>query len=58
MKSQQKEQVKGIDSHKRVEKSEYSTFNSVIDNESSEILFKVYILLYIIIYYSGRIKVY
>lgn len=49
MKSQQKEQVKGIDTHKRVEKSEYSTFNSVIDNESSEILFKVYIYIYIYI---------
>lgn len=56
MKSQQKEQVKGIDSHKRVEKSEYSTFNSVIDNESSEILFKVYILLYIIVGESRSIE--
>lgn len=51
MKNQQKQQVKGMESHKRVEKSEYSTFNSVIDNESSEILFKVHLYFYYYIYY-------
>lgn len=40
MKDQKKKQVKGVEAHKRVEKSQYSTYNKAIDSEAGEILFK------------------